>query len=149
MRGKLLELLAKYDSIEQSLMDPTIASQPSELQRLGKARAELEDVVQVIRRYHKTEKDLAESEALLSDPEMKELAQDEVSTLREQLGELTEELRLLLLPKDPNDQKSDQRQEETKRGSLLASSSACIFATQSAGGGRRKSLISRKTEWGP
>lgn len=106
MRGKLLELLAKYDSIEQSLMDPTIASQPSELQRLGKARAELEDVVQVIRRYHKTEKDLAESEALLSDPEMKELAQDEVSTLREQLGELTEELRLLLLPKDPNDQKS-------------------------------------------
>ncbi len=106
MRGKLLELLAKYDSIEQSLMDPTIASQPSELQRLGKARAELEDVVQVIRRYHKTEKDLAESEALLSDPEMKELAQDEVFTLREQLGELTEELRLLLLPKDPNDQKS-------------------------------------------
>ena len=106
MRGKLLELLAKYDSIEQSLMDPTIATQPSELQRLGKARAELEDVVQVIRRYHKTEKDLAESEALLSDPEMKELAQDEVSTLREQLAELTEELRLLLLPKDPNDQKS-------------------------------------------
>ncbi len=106
MRGKLLELLAKYESIEQSLMDPTIATQPSELQRLGKARAELEDVVQVIRRYHKTEKDLAESEALLSDPEMKELAQDEVSTLREQLAELTEELRLLLLPKDPNDQKS-------------------------------------------
>lgn len=106
MRGKLLELLAKYDSIEQSLMDPTIATQPSELQRLGKARAELEDVVQVIRRYHKTEKDLAESEALLSDPEMKELAQDEVTALREQLGELTEELRLLLLPKDPNDQKS-------------------------------------------
>lgn len=106
MRGKLLELLAKYESIEQSLMDPAIATQPSELQRLGKARAELEDVVQVIRRYHKTEKDLVESEALLSDPEMKELAQDEVSTLREQLAELTEELRLLLLPKDPNDQKS-------------------------------------------
>lgn len=106
MRGKLLELLAKYESIEQSLMDPSIATQPSELQRLGKARAELEDVVQVIRRYHKTEKDLVESEALLSDPEMKELAQDEVSTLREQLAELTEELRLLLLPKDPNDQKS-------------------------------------------
>ncbi|MBL8060239.1 MAG: peptide chain release factor 1 [Chthonomonas sp.] len=106
MREKLLELEAKFESIEQQLMDPSVASQPSELQRLGKARAELEDVVGIIRQYHKVEKDLAESEALLSDPEMKELAQDEIPVLREKLAGLTEELRLMLLPKDPNDQKS-------------------------------------------
>lgn len=106
MREKLLELLNKYESIEQQLMDPSVASQPSELQRLGKARAELEDVVAVIKRYHRVEKDLADSEALLSDPEMKEMAQEEVPLLRDQLIVLTEELRLLLLPTDPNDQKS-------------------------------------------
>ena len=100
MREKLLELQAKFESIEQQLMDPAIASQPSELQRLGKARAELEDVVGLIRRFHQVEKALEESEALVSDPEMKEMALDEIPILREQLATLTEELRLMLLPKD-------------------------------------------------
>ena len=106
MREKLTELEAKFESIEQQLMDPRVSSQPSELQRLGKARAELEEIVTVIRRYHKIEKDLAESEVLLSDPEMKDLAYEEIPLLKGQLEEITEELRLMLIPKDPDDQKS-------------------------------------------
>lgn len=105
MREKLDEILRKYDAIEAQFMDPDIASQPSELQRLGKARADLEEIVRVIREFVGTEKALEEAEALLSDPDLKELAQDELPVHKAKLEALSEQLRLMLLPKDPNDEK--------------------------------------------
>lgn len=106
MREKLAELEAKFNSIEQQLMDPSVASQPAELQRLGKARAELVDIVSVIREYNKTLQALSESEELLNDPEMKDLAYEEIPVLKTKLETMSEELRIMLIPKDPNDQKS-------------------------------------------
>ncbi len=106
MREKLVEILAKFESIEQQLMDPATSSQPAELQRLGKARAEIEGMVSTIRQHQKAEQDLREAETLLGDPEMKEMAQEEIPQLKTKIETLAEELRLLLIPKDPDDLKS-------------------------------------------
>ncbi len=106
MRSKLQNILSKYDSIENQLMDPSVNSNPSELQRLGKARAEIEDVVRAIKNLFETDKALIEAEKLLEDPEMKELAYEEIPILKSKLTELEEVIRLMLIPKDPNDEKA-------------------------------------------
>lgn len=106
MHERLQEILHRYEQIERDLMNPAINRNPSELQRLGKARAEIEDLVAVIRNHRRTLSDLRDAEELLSDPEMKELAQSELEPLKAQLTNLEEQLRQMLLPKDPNDEKS-------------------------------------------
>ncbi|MEQ1935044.1 MAG: PCRF domain-containing protein, partial [Fimbriimonadaceae bacterium] len=106
MIEKLREIERRFSSIEEQLQDPAVVMQPKELQRLGKARAEISSIVEVIRRYEVLRKDYADAEALLSDPEMKELAQAEYEVLKEQIPAIEEELRLMLIPKDPNDEKS-------------------------------------------
>ena len=105
MREKLTEILQRYEGIEAQLMDPDVAKNPQDLQRLGKARAELEEIVGVIREFKKLEQDLEDAEALLSDPEMKELAQEELPALKERREALEEKLKYMLIPKDPNDEK--------------------------------------------
>lgn len=106
MIQKLQEIEQRFESIEQQLQDPAIVVNPSELQRLGKARAELEDIVPVIREYKKYHKDLAESEELLADPEMREMALAEIDSLKEKTQQIESQLKLLLVPKDPLDEKS-------------------------------------------
>ncbi len=106
MLDKLEEIEKRFDSIEAQLQDPAVVTQPSELQRLGQARSELVDIVGVIRRYKAALKALAEAEEMLSDPEMKELAEAEVGVLREQIPSLEGELKAMLVPKDPLDDKS-------------------------------------------
>ena len=105
MRDKLHDILQKYESIENQLMDPSINGNPSELQRLGKGRSELEGVVVSIRKLFDTEKNLADAELMLEDPEMKELAYEEIPILRNKIIELDEEIRLMLIPKDMSDDK--------------------------------------------
>lgn len=105
MRAKLADILHRFETIEAQLMDPEIASNPSELQRLGKARAELEDVVGAIRGLQSIESALEEAEGMLADPEMREIAEEEVGRLRARRDEATESLKLMLIPKDPNDDK--------------------------------------------
>lgn len=106
MIAKLESLERRFEQIEAQLQDPTVATNPAELVRLGKERAELEPVAQLIREYKRALKNLEETEALLDDPEMKSLAQDELEPARARVAEIEERLRLALLPKDPNDEKS-------------------------------------------
>ncbi len=106
MIGKLDEIEKKFEQIEQQLLDPTITSDISELQRLGKARAELDPIVSKLREYKKATKDLAEAEELLEDPEMKEMAQEEIEPLKALIERLEAELKMMLIPKDPMDDKS-------------------------------------------
>lgn len=106
MIGKLDEIEKKFEQIEQQLLDPTITSDISELQRLGKARAELDPIVSKLREYKKAFKDLAEAEELLEDPEMKEMAQEEIEPLKALIERLEAELKMMLIPKDPMDDKS-------------------------------------------
>ena len=106
MLEKLQEIERRFDGIEAQMQDPSIGSQPSELARLGKARAGLVDIVEVIRTYLRVLNELQEAEAMLSDPDMKELAYEEVPVLKSQIEALEERLKIMLLPKDPNDDKS-------------------------------------------
>lgn len=106
MLEKLEEIEQRFEQIESQLQDPNIVINPSELQRLGKARAELDDIVPVIREYKKALKDLDDSEAMLADPEMRELAFEDVNRLKEQIAALEDRLKTMLIPRDPNDDKS-------------------------------------------
>jgi|SRR5437588_659888 len=106
MLEKLEEIEQRFESIESQLQDPKNTTNPNELQRLGKARAELEDIVPVIREYKKAINNLHEAETMVADPEMKELALDEISEIKGRLPSLEEKLKTLLIPRDPKDDKS-------------------------------------------
>ncbi len=106
LMDKLKEVEARLLQVEAELANPDVASDPAELQRLGKLHAELTPVVEAYRTYRDMLRQAEEAEALLSDPEMHDMAQEELDAIRAQLPELEQRLKLLLLPKDPNDDKS-------------------------------------------
>src|SRR6476660_3275031 len=106
MLEKLLDIEKRFDAIEASYNDPNVVSNPSELQRLGKARASLESLVVVIRDYKKTLDAVKDTESMLSDPEYKEIANEELPPLREKIVSLEQQLKIMLVPKDPNDDRA-------------------------------------------
>jgi peptide chain release factor 1 len=106
MLDKLVEIERRFDGVEADYNNPAIVMNPREMQRLGKLRAELEPIVLATREFRKTSCELEEAEELLADPEMRELAQAEIEPLRGRLAELEAQLKLMLVPKDPNDEKS-------------------------------------------
>ena len=106
MTDKLREIEKKFDAIEASYNDPSVVSDIAEMQRLGKARSDLEPIVTAIRDYDATKIALAGTEEMLDDPEMREMALAEVDTLRAKIAALEEALKRMLIPKDPNDDKS-------------------------------------------
>ncbi len=73
---------------------------------MGKARSEIEDIVDLTRRYRRALTDLNDAESLLSDPEMRELAQAELEPAKQRIADLEEQIKLELVPKDPLDEKS-------------------------------------------
>ncbi len=110
-------LLDKLKSVEQTfheltrrLGDPEVAVDPGEIQRIARARASLEETVDTFDQWKSTEAELAEAQQILkesaSDPELREMASLEVSELAERLATLENHLKLLLLPRDPNDDKN-------------------------------------------
>ena len=105
MLEKLQDIERRFEAVEADFSNPAVVSNPAELQRLGKLRSELDPIVGAIREYRKVKDDLTQAESLLSDPEMRELAQSEIEPLRTQLTDLEEKLRLMMLPKDPLDDK--------------------------------------------
>ena len=106
MIEKLEEIEKRFQEIENQLQDPATSSNPAELQRLGKARAELEDIVTAFRQYSRALAERQGAEQMLSDPDMRELAQDEILGLSRQIETLEASLKGMLIPKDPNDEKS-------------------------------------------
>jgi peptide chain release factor 1 len=106
MLDKLQEIERRFEAIEADYNNPEIVTNPRELQRLGKLRAELEPIVNATREYRKAKCDLEEAEELLDDPEMRELAQAEIEPLKAKTAELESQLKLMLVPKDPNDEKA-------------------------------------------
>ena len=105
---KLKALEQDFMDIERRMSDPAVLSDPRELQSLGKRRAQLEPVVEKYREYRATLAGIEEARELLKggDPEMAALAQDELDALEPKVEGFTDELKLLLLPRDPNDEKS-------------------------------------------
>jgi peptide chain release factor 1 len=105
MLDKLHEIEKKFEAVEADFSDPSIVTNPKEMQRLGKLRSDLEPIVKTIREYMKARKDLVETQELLSDPEMRELAAAEIEPLRARIEALELELKQMLVPKDPLDDK--------------------------------------------
>lgn len=110
-------LLEKLRSVEQTfneltrrLADPDIATRPDELQRVAKARSSLEETVNTYEFWKKTRQDLEDAKGVFreanGDPEMREMAALEVEELGERIDSLEKRLKVLLLPRDPNDDKN-------------------------------------------
>ena len=110
-------LLDKLQSVEQTfeeltrlLADPDVATNPDEFQKVARTRSSLEETVNTYDIWKKTKEDLADSRLILkeanSDPEMREMASLEVEELEEKLAQLEHQLTILLLPRDPNDDKN-------------------------------------------
>lgn len=106
MRAKLSSLGRRLEEIDAMLSSPEVGSDMNKFRDLSRERAEIEPVVQMVREYEKYEKQRAESEELLSDPDMKELAQAEFTECREKLEQLDKDLEIMLLPTDPNDKRN-------------------------------------------
>jgi peptide chain release factor 1 len=100
---KLESLRARYREVEELLCRPDVATDPNRSTALMRERADLEELVTTYDRYREVENSLAEDRQALSDPELAELAREEIPQLEQELGELEEKINYLLLPKDPND----------------------------------------------
>ncbi|MEM6479071.1 MAG: peptide chain release factor 1 [Pseudomonadota bacterium] len=97
-RDTLLQIIQRFEFLEASL-----ATGEGDIATLSKEYSSLKPVVDQIRAFEKVEADIAEAEAMLEDPEMKELAEEELPALRARLPELEHALRIALLPKDAAD----------------------------------------------
>ncbi len=109
MLNKLNFIEAKYDELSMKISDPTIMANQKEWQRLCKEHADLEEVVIKFREYKKAEEEIEFNKEILNsedDKELREMAQEELKGLEGTKETLADELRILLLPKDPNDDKN-------------------------------------------
>ena len=106
MMEKLRALDLHYADVEARLSAPETYEDPALVARLNKEQRELEPVVMAYRADQRRRQDLEDAEALMGDPDMKELAQEEYQQAREELARLEEEIKVLLLPRDPNDDKN-------------------------------------------
>jgi peptide chain release factor 1 len=109
MFERLDQIEARYEELTQALASPEIIGDSSKYQKTAKAHSEITPVVEKYREYKDLRKGIAESRALLADekdPDMRAYAQEELDRLEARVGGVEEELKVLLLPKDPNDEKN-------------------------------------------
>jgi len=109
MFERLNQLETRYEELTQALASSEIVNDSAKYQRTAKAHAEVAPVVEKYREYKDLTKGIADSKAMLvdeKDPEMRAYAEEELSRLESRVGTVEEELKVLLLPKDPNDDKN-------------------------------------------
>lgn len=106
MIERLEKTLEKYNEIKEELTRPETISDISKLTKLSKEQSSLEEVVTVYKEYKNVLKQIADDKELLNDPELKQVAKEELVSLEEQQQKLEKDLEILLLPKDENDGKN-------------------------------------------
>ena len=106
MLDKLKEIERKYSILEERLQQPEVYADPAQFRTLSKEQKDLAPLVDAYRRYRQALADREEALSLLSDPDLKDLAREELERAEADAARLEEELRILLLPKDPNDGKN-------------------------------------------
>ena len=106
MLDKLKDLDLRYEDLESQLGDPRVYGDAEKLRQVNRELKELLPVVETYRAYQAADSRRREAEELLHDPEMKEIAQDELAEAKEELEQLKEKLTILLLPRDPNDSRN-------------------------------------------
>ncbi|MGD0884503.1 MAG: peptide chain release factor 1 [Thermodesulfovibrionales bacterium] len=107
MFQKLSSIEEKYDEVNRLLMSPDVLSTPQQYQKLSKERADLQPLVEKIQEYKKLLSDMEDVEEMLSagEGDMRELAQAELDALKGRRPQLEDELKIMLVPKDPRDGK--------------------------------------------
>ncbi len=109
MFDKLDDLLRRYEEIMNELSEPSVTANQERFRALMKEQSDLEPIVRAYREYKKKRQDIEDSLAMLdgeNDEEMRELLKEELADSRARVEELEKELKVLLLPKDPNDEKN-------------------------------------------
>ncbi|MBQ9357991.1 MAG: PCRF domain-containing protein, partial [Abditibacteriota bacterium] len=109
MFAKLNEVEQRFLELERQMSDPSVFSDPGKYREIAKAHADLEDIVAKYREYRKISEEIASTEEMLSeklDDDMKQLCQEELRKLKARVPALEAELKLMLVPKDPNDDKN-------------------------------------------
>jgi peptide chain release factor 1 len=107
--AKLIEIASQYDEVQAELAKPEVTSDPAAIRRLGKELARLEPVVEAFRRLTTTREELAGAREMRDsehDEELRAMAREEIDRLEADEVRLTEELKVLLLPRDPNDDRN-------------------------------------------
>ncbi|WP_066372136.1 peptide chain release factor 1 [Neobacillus fumarioli] len=109
MFDRLQAVEDRYERLNELLSDPEIINDSKKLREYSKEQADLQETVQTYRQYKEAQAQLQDAKAMLDeklDPEMREMVKEEVNDLETQINELQEKLRILLIPKDPNDDKN-------------------------------------------
>ena len=106
MFDKLDAVEKRYEELTKMISDPEIISNQAEWQKLMKEHASIEDVVLKYREYKKTKQNMEEAQEMMQDKELKELAEADYYESKNKLPEIEEELKILLIPKDPDDDKN-------------------------------------------
>lgn len=106
MFQKLADVEKRYEELTTKISDPEVISNQNEWREFMKEHAELEPIVEKYREYKKTKEQFEEAKEMLNDPELKELAEMEMLAAKEMLPKIEEELKILLIPKDPDDDKN-------------------------------------------
>ena len=106
MFEKLEAVEKRYEELTKMIADPEVISNQAEWQKAIKEHASIEDVVLKFREYKKVKQSMEEAEELMQDPDMKVLAEEEYYSSKEQLPKLEEDLKILLIPKDPDDDRN-------------------------------------------
>jgi len=105
-RQRLDELEKQYDELERRMADPEVISDLDQYRQISKSWSDLTEVIETYRSFRRTEEQIREADELLADPDMRELAEAELTELRTRADEVEGRLRVLLLPKDPNDERN-------------------------------------------
>lgn len=108
MFERLTQIENRYDDLSQQLADPALVSDQQQYQKIAKQHRDLDEIVDSIRRLKRIEQGIQEARAMLSesDADMRAMAEEELAQLEEERPSVEERIRILLLPKDPNDEKN-------------------------------------------
>jgi peptide chain release factor 1 len=109
MLERLDQIEARYEELTQALASPEIVTDSAKYQKTAKAHSEIAPIVEKYREYKDLTRGIVESRVVLAeekDPDMRAYAQEELDKLQSRVGSIEEELKVLLLPKDPNDEKN-------------------------------------------
>ncbi|MGF1687138.1 peptide chain release factor 1 [Photobacterium japonica] len=105
---KLETLVERYEEVQHLLSDPGVIGDQNKFRALSREYSQLEEVTQCFKAYQQAQEDLATAEEMANedDPEMREMAQEEVKEAKKEIERLEDELQVLLIPKDPNDERN-------------------------------------------
>ncbi len=108
MFARLDDIKKRYKELESKLSDPDVIKDQKSFRQLAKEHSDLGEIVRTYDRYLQVQQEIVENRQMLgdSDPEIRKLAKDELEALEKESEDLTERLKILLLPKDPNDEKN-------------------------------------------